>query len=113
MLAVILTHMNTLKPNIPGAALLLAMRLLRLAQRGSLGVGMPLLCFLGMRLNKQRPNTFGRHLGLAFLLLAAILGLLAASIYEDFGLIWPGAMAAGFMLIFGSALCKTRCTKAK
>lgn len=108
MLAVMLTHMNTLKPNIPGAALLLTMRLLRLAQRGSLGVGIPLLCFLGMR-----PNTFGRHLGLAFLLLAAILGLLAAGIYEDFGLIWPGAMAAGFMLIFGSALCKTRCTKAK
>lgn len=80
-------------------------------QKCSLVLGLPVLLFLGLRKHRDNAEAFTRHAGLAFALLAAILGLLAWGVYEDSGLIWPGAVALGFMLVFGSALFRVRPVK--
>lgn len=80
-------------------------------QKCSLVLGLPVLLFLGLRKHKDAPGDFARHAGLAFVLLGAILGLICWGVYEDTGLIWPGAVALGFMLVFGSALFRVRPVK--
>ena len=80
-------------------------------QKCSLVLGLPVLLFLGLRKHKDAPGDFARHAGLAFALLGAILGLICWGVYEDTGLIWPGAVALGFMLVFGSALFRVRPVK--
>ena len=45
---------------------------------------------------------------MAFVLLGFLLGVISIAVYEDSGLIWPGAVAGGFMLVFGSALFRVR-----
>lgn len=80
-------------------------------QKCSLVLGLPVLLFLGLRQHKDAPGDFARHAGLAFVLLGAILGLICWGVYEDTGLIWPGAVALGFMLVFGSALFRVRPVK--
>lgn len=80
-------------------------------QKCSLVLGLPVLLFLGLRQHKDAPGDFARHAGLAFALLGAILGLICWGVYEDTGLIWPGAVALGFMLVFGSALFRVRPVK--
>ena len=77
-------------------------------QKCSLIIGLPVLLFLGLRKHKDNTGDFARHAGLAFVLLGAILGLLTWGVYEDTGLVWPGAVALGFMLVFGSALFRVR-----
>lgn len=80
-------------------------------QKCSLVLGLPVLLFLGLRQHKDAPGDFVRHAGLAFVLLGVILGILSYGAYEDKGLIWPGAVALGFMLVFGSALFRVRPVK--
>ena len=77
-------------------------------QKCSLVLGLPVLLFLGLRKHRDNTGAFARHAGLAFALLGAILGLICWGVYEDTGLIWPGAVALGFMLVFGSALFRVR-----
>ena len=77
-------------------------------QKCSLVLGLPVLLFLGLRKHKDAPGDFARHAGLAFVLLGAILGLICWGVYEDTGLVWPGAVALAFMLVFGSALFRVR-----
>lgn len=77
-------------------------------QKCSLVLGLPVLLFLGLRQHKDAPGDFARHAGLAFVLLGVILGLICWGVYEDSGRIWPGAVALGFMLVFGSALFRVR-----
>ena len=80
-------------------------------QKCSLVLGLPVLLFLGLRKHRDNAGDFARHAGLAFALLGAILGLLTWGVYEDTGLVWPGAVALGFMLVFGSALFRVRPVK--
>ena len=80
-------------------------------QKCSLVLGLPVLLFLGLRKHRDNTGAFARHAGLAFALLGAILGLICWGIYEDSGRIWPGAVAIGFMLVFGSALFRVRPVK--
>ena len=80
-------------------------------QKCSLVLGLPVLLFLGLRKPKDAPGDFARHAGLAFVLLGAILGLICWGVYEDTGLVWPGAVALAFMLVFGSALFRVRPVK--
>ena len=77
-------------------------------QKCSLVLGLPVLLFLGLRKHRDNTGDFARHAGLAFALLGAILGLICWGVYEDTGLVWPGAVALGFMLVFGSALFRVR-----
>ena len=77
-------------------------------QKCSLVLGLPVLLFLGLRKHKDNTGDFARHAGLAFALLGAILGLICWGVYEDTGIIWPGVVALGFMLVFGSALFRVR-----
>lgn len=80
-------------------------------QKCSLVLGLPVLLFLGLRQHKDAPGDFVRHAGLAFVLMGAILGLICWGVYEDNGLVWPGAVALGFMLVLGSALFRVRPVK--
>ena len=80
-------------------------------QKCSLVLGLPVLLFLGLRKHRDNTGAFARHAGLAFALLGAILGLICWGVYEDTGLIWPSAVALGFMLVFGSALFRVRPVK--
>ena len=80
-------------------------------QKCSLVIGLPVLLFLGLRKHKDNTGAFARHAGLAFALLGAILGLICWGVYQDTGLIWPSAVALGFMLVFGSALFRVRPVK--
>lgn len=77
-------------------------------QKCSLVLGLPVLLFLGLRQHKDAPGDFARHAGLAFVLLGGMLGLICWGVYEDSGLVWPGAVALGFLLVFGSALFNIR-----
>ena len=80
-------------------------------QKCSLVLGLPVLLFLGLRNHRENAGDFARHAGLAFVLMGAILGLICWGVYEDNGLVWPGAVALGFMLVFGSALFRVRPVK--
>lgn len=80
-------------------------------QKCSLIIGLPVLLFIGLRRHKDTPDNFARHSATAFVLLGVILGILSYGAYEDKGLIWPGAVALGFMLVFGSALFRVRPVK--
>lgn len=80
-------------------------------QKCSLIIGLPILLFIGLHRHKDTPNTFARHSGTAFILLGFLLGVISIAVYEDAGLIWPGAWALGFMLVFGSALFRVRPVK--
>ncbi len=80
-------------------------------QKCSLVLGLPVLLFLGLRKHRDTTGDFACHAGLAFALMGAILGLICWGVYEDTGLVWPGAVALGFMLVFGSALFRVRPVK--
>lgn len=80
-------------------------------QKCSLIIGLPVLLVIGLRRHKDTPDNFARHSGSAFVLFGVILGILSYGAYEDNGLIWPGAVALGFMLVFGSALFRVRPVK--
>jgi len=80
-------------------------------QKCSLVLGLPVLLFLGLRKHRDNTGDFACHAGLAFALMGAILGLICWGVYEDTGLVWPGAVALGFMLVFGSALFRVRPVK--
>ena len=77
-------------------------------QKCSLIIGLPVLLFIGLRHHRDSPDVFARHSGMAFVLLGFLLGVISIAVYEDSGLIWPGAVALGFMLVFGSALFRVR-----
>lgn len=80
-------------------------------QKCSLIIGLPVLLFIGLRRHKDTPDNFAKHSATAFVLLGVILGILSYGAYEDKGLIWPGAVTLGFMLVFGSALFRVRPVK--
>lgn len=81
----------------------------RITQKCSLAVGVPVLLFLGLRIEKDdSQETFAQHALLAFALLTVILGLLAWGAYEELGLVWPGVAVLGFLAVFGSALFRLR-----
>lgn len=82
-----------------------------IVQKSSLAMGVPVLLLLGLRIEEDdSAAAFAQNTMLAFVLLTAILGLLAWGAYEELGLLWPGAVALAFLAVFGSALFRIKPT---
>lgn len=80
-----------------------------IVQKSSLAIGVPILLFLGLRVEGDESSAaFAQNTVLAFALLTGLLGLLTWGVYEELGLLWPGAVALAFLVVFGSALFRIK-----
>lgn len=78
-------------------------------QKSTLAMGVPVLLLLGLRIEEDDSKaTFAQNTILAFVLLTAILGLLAWGAYQELGLLWPGAVVLAFLVVFGLALFRVK-----